>query len=206
MKLYYSPFACSLSPHIALREVAVPFALVRVDLRTSRAEDGEDYLTVNPKGYVPALRLDDGEVLSEGPAIVQYIADLKPETKLAPAPGNLARYRLQEWLNFISSELHKPFSPLFAPTLPERERAQALKKITRRLGYVEETLATRPFLLGDDFTVADIYLFVVLRWQRRARLDLSAFTRVAAYFAAIAQRPAVTAAVAFESQVKGAPD
>jgi glutathione S-transferase len=206
VKLYYSPFACSLSPHIALREAGVPFELMRVDLRTKRAADGEDYNAVNPKGYVPALRLDDGEVLSEGPAIVQYVADLKPDSTLAPSPGSFARYRLQEWLNFISTELHKQFSPLFAPTLPEGQRAQALKKIRRRVAHVEQTLAERPFLLGEDFTVADIYLFVVLRWRRRARVDISSYSRVDAYLARIAERPHVAAAVAFESQIKGTPD
>jgi glutathione S-transferase len=202
VKLYYAPFACSLSPHIALREAGLAFELSRVDLRAQKTFDGEDYSTVNPKGYVPALRLDDGEVLTEGPAIVQYVADLKPESRLAPAPGTFQRYRLQEWLNFVSTELHKQFSPLFAPTLPAPQRDQALKKIRRRLAYVEQQLEGRTFLLGDQFSVVDGYLFVVLRWTRSVRIDISEFTRVTAYFAQVGERPAVVAALAYETEAK----
>jgi glutathione S-transferase len=202
VKLYYAPFACSLSPHIALREAGLDFELSRVDLRAQKTLDGEDYNAINPKGYVPALRLDDGQVLSEGPAIVQYIADLKPESKLAPPQGSFERYRLQEWLNFISTEIHKQFSPMFSPTLPEPQRAQAVKKIKRRLGYVEEQLKERAFLLGEQLSVADIYLFTVLRWTRAVHMDISEFTRLTSYLARIAERPAVAAAVAYESGAK----
>jgi glutathione S-transferase len=202
VKLYYAPFACSLSPHIALREAGLTFELARVDLRAGTTSDGEDYAAINPKGYVPALRLDNGEVLSEGPAIVQYIADQKPEARLAPAPGSFARYRLQEWLNFISTEIHKQFSPMFSPSLPEPQRAHAIKKIKRRLAYIEAQLKEQAFLLGDGLSVADIYLFVVLRWTRTVRLDISEFPRLTAYLARIAERPAVADALAYESAAK----
>lgn len=204
MKLYYAPFACSLSPHIALREAGVPFELSRVDLRAGKTYDGEDYGAVNPKGYVPALRLDNDEVLTEGPAIVQYIADLKPEAQLAPPRESFERYRLQEWLNFISTEIHKQFSPLFSPTLPAPQREQALKKIARRLAFVDGQLKERSFLLGERLSVADIYLFTVLRWTRTVRMDIGEFERVVNYFARIEERPAVAAAVAYETEVKAA--
>ena len=203
MKLYFAPFACSLSPHIALREAGLSFELARVDLRTKKTSDGEDYTAINPKGYVPALKLDNGDVLSEGPAIVQYIADLRPEAGLAPARDSFARYRLQEWLNFISTELHKQFSPLFSPTLPAPQREQAIKKVKRRLAHVEEQLKAQAFLLGEQLSVADIYLFTVLRWTRTVRLDITEFTRVTEYLARIAGRPAVVAALAYESEAKG---
>jgi glutathione S-transferase len=171
-------------------------------LRAGKTLDGEDYAAVNPKGYVPALRLDNGEVLSEGPAIVQYIADLKPESGLAPPRDSFERYRLQEWLNFISTEIHKQFSPLFSPSLPEPQREQAIKKIKRRLDYVEEQLEGRSFLLGEQLSVADIYLFTVLRWTRSVRVKISEFTRLTEYLARIAERPAVVAALAAESERK----
>lgn len=203
MKLYYAPFACSLSPHIALREAGLTFDLSRVDLRAGKTFDGEDYSALNPKGYVPALKLDNGELLTEGPAIVQYIADLAPSAKLAPAPGSFERVRLQEWLNFISTEIHKAFSPLFSPTLQEPAREQALTRIKRRIAHAEERLKGNPYLLGADFSVADIYLFTVLRWAKGVRLDLAPFTAVSAYLARIAERPAVVAALAFETEAKG---
>jgi glutathione S-transferase len=202
MKLYFAPFACSLSPHIALREAGLAFELARVDLRAGKTSDGADYSAINAKGYVPALELDNGQVLTEGPAIVQYIADLKPESKLAPAQGSFERYRLQEWLNFISTEIHKQFSPMFSPTLPEPQRAQAIKKIKRRLAHVEEQLKERAFLLGEQFSVADGYLFTVLRWTQTVRIDISEFTRLSAYLARIAERPAVLAALASETAAK----
>jgi len=204
VKLYYAPFACSLSPHIALREAGLTFELSRVDLRSGKTRDGEDFSALNPKGYVPVLRLDDGQLLSEGPAIVQYIADLRPEAGLAPAPSSFERYRLQEWLNFISTEIHKQFSPMFAPNLPDAAREQGITKIKRRLAYVEAELEGRSFLLGERFSVADIYLFVVLRWTRTMRIDISEFTRLGAYLARIAERPAVAAAIAYESETKSA--
>lgn len=200
MKLYFAPFACSLSPHIALREAGIEFELSRVDLRSGNTLDGEDYRALNPKGYVPALQLDNGEVLTEGPAIVQYIADLRPESKLAPPNGSLERYRLQEMLNYITSELHKQFSPLFAPSLSEETRAAQSKKIKLRTALLEERLSKQPFLLGDHFSVADGYAFVVLSWARNVRVGLSEFPHVTAWMARIAERPAVKAALAAEQQ------
>jgi glutathione S-transferase len=200
MKLYYSPYVCSLSPHIALREAGIEFELERVDPKTKRTQSGEDYLAINPKGYVPALRLDDGELLTEGPAIVQYIADLRPESGLAPPQGSFERYRLQEWLNYITSELHKQFSPLFAATTPEAMKPLLHNKIKQRVALVEERLKQHSYLLGETFSVADGYLFTVLNWARTVRLDLSEFERVNAYLARIAERPAVKAALERERQ------
>ena len=200
LKLYYAPLSCSLSPHIALREAGLPFELERVDTKTKQTERGEDYLAINPKGYVPALRLDAGQLLTEGPAIVQYIADLRPELGLAPRQGTFERYRLQEWLNFISSELHKQFTPLFAAGTPDAQRARQRDKLKRRVSLLEQQLARADYLLGDTFSVADGYAFTVLSWSRNTRLDLSAFPRVIAYQARIAQRPAVQAAMQRERQ------
>jgi glutathione S-transferase len=200
MKLYYSPYACSLSPHIALREAGLAFELERVDTKTKQTQSGEDFLSVNPKGYVPALRLDNGEVLTEGPAIVQYIADLRPDSGLAPPQGSFERYRLQEWLNFITSELHKQFSPLFAANTPQELKPLLHKKIKQRVAFVEERLQHHSYLLGETFSVADGYAFVVLSWARTVRVDLLEFERVNAYLARIAQRPAVKAALEREQQ------
>jgi glutathione S-transferase len=199
MKLYYSPFACSLSPHIALREAGLEFELERVD-KNKRTQSGEDYLAVNPKGYVPALRLDSGEVLTEGPVIVQYIADLRPDSGLAPQQGTFERYRLQEWLMFISTELHKQFSPLFAPTTPQEMKPTLHANIKKRVAFLDERLKQHCYLLGDRFSVADGYAFVVLNWARTLRVDLDAFERVKAYQERIAQRPAVQAALERERQ------
>ena len=169
MKLYFSPGACSFSPHIALREAGVDFELVKVDLKNRKlAANGGDYLAINPKGYVPVLELDNGERLSEGPAIVQYIADLKPETGLAPKNGTLARYRLQEWLSYINSEIHKGFGPLFNPATPEETKAAARQNLAKRLDYVAAHLEKHAYLLGEQFTVADGYLFTVLRTDAAA--------------------------------------
>lgn len=155
MKLYFAPGACSLSPHIALREAGLPFTAVKVNVTTKEMEGGGDYRTVNPKGYVPALGLDDGGVLTEGPAIVQYIADRAPASKLAPANGTIERYRLQEWLNFITSELHKQFSPLFDASYPEELKARQRERIGGRLEWVAQQLGNQPYLMGETFTVAD---------------------------------------------------
>lgn len=198
MKLYYSPGACSLASHIALRELGLPFEAVPVDLRTKRTKSGEDFAALNPKGYVPVLQLDDGSMLSEGPAILQYLADRKPEAKLAPANGTFERYRLQEWLAYIGSEVHKTFGGFFNPAATA-EQKEALKPVlARRLGYVEQHLAQRDWLVGGTFTVADAYLYVVLGWSGIVGFDLAAFPRLQAYHARIAQRPAVQAAQAVE--------
>lgn len=200
MRLYYSPYACSLSPHIALREAGLEFELSRVDNKTKRTESGEDYLTINPKGYVPALRLDNGELLTEGPVMVQYIADLRPQSGLAPPQGTFERYRLQEWLNYVTTELHKQFSPLFAPNTPQEMKPILHKKIKQRVALIEDRLKQHAYLLGETFSVADGYAFVVLSWARTVRVDLDAFENVKAYLTRIAQRPAVQAALERERQ------
>jgi glutathione S-transferase len=198
MKLYFKPGACSLSPHIVLEELGLPHEAVAVDLKTKKLADGSDYLAINPKGYVPALQLDSGEVLTEGPAIVQYLADQKPEKKLAPANGTIERYRLQSWLTFIGTEVHKSFSPLFNAAMPEEAKAFARANLERRLGWVNQQLAGQDYLMGADFTVADAYLFTVASWARVVKLDISAFTNLTAYMARVAARPGVLAALKAE--------
>ncbi len=202
MKLYYSPGACSLSPHIVLREAGLSFDLVKKDLHSQTLEDGSDYRTVNPKGYVPALVLDDGQILTEGPAIVQYLADLVPGKKLAPPAGTMERVRLQEWLNYITSELHKTFSPLFNKKASDDWKAAARELLDRRIGYVAKALEGRSYLMGDTFTVADCYLFTVLNWAGWVKIDLSRWPGVADYLKRVAARPAVQAALAAEGLLK----
>ncbi|HEX6363009.1 MAG TPA: glutathione transferase GstA [Albitalea sp.] len=202
MKLYYSPGACSLSPHIVLREAGLPFDLVLASTRTHKLQDGTDYYTINPKGYVPLLELDDGQRLTEGPAIVQYVADRVPDRKLAPPNGTMERYRLQEWLNFISTEVHKSFSPLFNPAMPEDGKAVYRDKIGQRLAWVETQLPGRTFLLGNDFTAADAYLFVVTNWSQPMSIDMTRHPQLNAYRERIAARPAVQAAMKAEGLLK----
>ncbi|MBA4223859.1 glutathione transferase GstA [Bosea sp. (in: a-proteobacteria)] len=203
MKLYYAPGACSLSPHIALREAGLPFALEKVDTKTKTTETGADFTTVNPRGYVPALELDNGEVLTEGAAIVQYIADLKPEAEIAPKAGTLARARLQEELNFVSSELHKGFSPLFNTTDSEANREAAKQKLARRFDNVEAKLADgRSYLLGERFSVADGYLFTVANWGGHVGFPLDRWPKVRALMARVAERATVQAAMQAEGLVK----
>lgn len=198
MKLYYVPGVCSLASHIALREAGVDFTLDKMDRTTRHTESGENYLTVNPKGSVPALRLDNGEVLTEGAIILQYIADRKPESGLAPAAGSLERYRLAEWLNYIATEVHKQYSPLFNPKLPPEWRENQLGVLASRFTYLSQRLADRPYLMGERFTVADAYLFVVLGWSPRLKIDLGPWPVLTAYLARIATRPAVQAALKAE--------
>lgn len=204
MKLYYKPGACSLATRIVLTELALPFEAIRVDTAAGRTETGADYRAINPKGYVPALELEGGAVLTEGPAILQYLADLRPAAGLAPANGSLDRVRLQEWLNFISSELHKAYGPFFAGReLAGSERARLEALIARRIGHVEDRLADgRPFLLGDAFTVADAHLLVVLGWSRHIGLDLAAWPSVASYVARLATRSSVRSAMAAEGLIE----
>lgn len=198
MKLYYFPGACSLSPHIVLREVGAKFDLVKVDLATHKTESGEDYLAINPRGYVPALRLDDGSVLAEGPAIVQYLADQNPGAKLAPAPTDRKRYELQSWLTFIGTEVHKQFSPLFNPAAAEAHKAASVEALKKRFAYLAGELGGRPYLLGEQYSVADAYLFVVLSWAAYVKLDLAPWPALQAYLGRIAGRPAVLAALKAE--------
>jgi glutathione S-transferase len=196
MKLYYSPGTCSLHPHIALREAGVPFELERVDIRSHKVHDGSDYYAVNPKGYVPALRLDDGSVLTEGAVIDQYIADLKPEKKLIPAAGTTERYRVQEWLNFIASEVHKSFGPLFGKD--EAAKVAPRARLEGRFDLLAKQLQSHPYLTGDTFTVADAYLFNMLRWTAFTGIDLAKWPALQAFFARVEQRPAVQEALAAE--------
>lgn len=202
MKLYYSPGACSLSPHIVLREAGLDFTVEKVDLRAKKTESGNDFNAINPKGYVPTLQFDDGNILTEGPAIVQYIADKAPQSKLAPANGTLERYRLQEWLNFISTELHKNFSPLFNPAFPEEGKKIQRENIAKRFGTLSAVLEKSPFLMGEQFTVADAYLFTVLGWTRMTGIDLSQWPVLQAYHARVAERPNVQAALKAEGLLK----
>jgi glutathione S-transferase len=201
MKLYYSPGACSLSPHIALAEAGLAYNVEKVDLKTKKTESGADFFAINAAGYVPALVLDNGEVLTEGPAIVQYIADLAPTKKLAPPAGSFERVRLQEVLNFISTELHKSFSPLFNPATPEDWKTVVRGLIGRRLDVVEQKLAGRDYLLGE-FSVADGYLFTVLGWGRMVGVDVAARPLLAAYLARVMARPAVQQAMKEEGLIK----
>ena len=202
MKLYYTPAACSLSPHIVAREAGFDPELVLVDLQTKKTKDGGDFLKISPNGYVPALQLDSGEILTEGPAIVQYLADRKPEAKLAPANGTLPRYQLQSWLNFITSELHKSFSPLFNPQTPAEVRNTTLERIGTRFDHVSKALEGKPFLTGDQFTVADAYLFVVLNWTNFVKIDLGNWPTLKAFHGRVAARPAVQAALKAEGLLK----
>lgn len=200
MKLYFSPSACSLSPHIALREAGLDFQLVKVDLKNRKlSADGGDFTKINPKGYVPVLELDDGSRLTEGPAIVQFIADQKPESGLAPRSGTLERYRLQEWLTFINSEIHRGFSPLFKPNTPDDYKAVARENLRGRLAFVAEHLAKNEFLLGERFSVADGYLFTVLNWTQWMGIDLAQWPSLVDFQERVASRPAVKAALAAEA-------
>jgi len=198
MKLYYAPGVCSLAPHIALREAGLPPDVVKVDIRAKKTESGDDYFTINPKGYVPTLQLDSGETLTEVPAILQYVADLKPETKLAPAAGTMERYRLIEWLNFVATEIHKQFSPFYNPKLPPEWRDNQVTVLGRRFGVLQEHLSQHPYLMGEAFTIADCYLFAVLRWHERFKIDISPWPALVAYLQRVTARPAVQAALKAE--------
>lgn len=199
MKLYLKPGACSLSPHIVLEESGLAYETETVDLKTKRTGSGADFSQVNPKGYVPALLLDSGELLTEGPAIIQYIADQVPARKLAPASGSIERYRLQSWLNFIATELHKSCSPFFNPASGDDWKKIAGANLERRLGYIDEQLAGKAYLLGEDFSVADAYLFTVLNWMPFIKIDLSKWSNLSAYVARVRARPAVQAALKAEN-------
>lgn len=201
MKLYFAPATCSLSPHIVLQELELAYDLVRVDNRTKRTSEGGDFLAINPKGYVAALVLDAGDVLTEGPAIVQYLADLKPDSGLAPANGTLARVRLQEWLNFITSEIHAGSTPLFNKDLSETVQNFFRTKLSRRFDFIETSLARQDYLTGDRFTVADAYLFTVLGWMEGFGIDLSRWPLMDAYRRRIELRPSVAAALEREAAI-----
>lgn len=198
MKLYYSPGACSLSPHIVLREAGLAFEPVAAPTKTHKLADGTDYYSINPLGYVPMLELDDGTRLREGPAIVQYIADQVPTKNLAPANGTLPRYRLQEWLTFIGTEIHKTFSPLFNPNMPEDGKKVFRDKLASRFQWLDGQLAGKQYLLGEHFSVADAYLFTVTRWAKPMAIDLSGFPNLQAYIERVGARPAVQEALKVE--------
>lgn len=193
MKLFYKAGACSLSPHIVLREAGLDFTAEKVDLTLKKTESGADYLTINPKGQVPALLLDDGSLLTEGVAIVQYLADRVPDRGLIPAAGTLSRYHAIEWLNYIATELHKGFSPLFNPKTPEEYKTIAREKLDTQFDYLDSVLAKQHFLLGNKFSVADAYLFTILRWAIALQFDIKKRSQLSAYFDRVAARPAVDA-------------
>lgn len=198
MKLYYSPGACSLSPHIVLRELGHAFELEQVDLGTKKTASGADFLKVNPKGYVPALVLDNGEVLTEGPAILQYLADTKGGGGLLPPVGDLRRYHVIEWLNFVSTELHKTYSPLFAPGTSAPHKAACKELLARRYAQTEQALQGRPYVTGDSVSLADVYLFVVNSWAKFVDVDLAPYPAIKAFQGRMAARPAVQAALKAE--------
>ena len=201
MKLYCKPGACSLSPHIVALECGLDFTQVNVDLQKKVTEQGEDYWQINPKGQVPALQFDDGSILTEGVAIVQYLADLKPDRHLLAPTGSLTRYHTLEWLSFVSSELHKSFSPLFRPDTPEEYKTIARAQLEKKYQQVNEALQDKQWLLGLRFTVADVYLFVVTRWAKAIKLDLAGLNALEAWFNRVAERPAVQAALKAEGLV-----
>ncbi|HEY3680513.1 MAG TPA: glutathione transferase GstA [Bradyrhizobium sp.] len=204
MKLYYSPGACSLSPHIALLEAGLPYDLVKVDLRAKKLENGDDYLQVNPKGQVPALGLDNGELVTEGPVIVQMIADKAPGKNLAPARDSAERYKLLEWLNFITGELHKNFSPLFNPSIPDEVKNVFRDRLMSKFKYIDAQLVGRDYLMGKQFSVADGYLYTMLRWADGHKFDLAGLTNLMAFKERVAARPKVQEALTKEGLTKAA--
>ena len=204
MKLYYAPGACSLSPHIVARELGIKLDLKKVNTKDKTIEGGGDYWKVNARGYVPALELDNGQVLTEGPAIVQYLADQKPEANLAPRNGTLERYRLQEWLNFLTSEIHKSFSPLFKPNTPEEYKKIAKENLATRFDWLDKQLAGKDYLTGNTFTVADAYLFVLTNWTKFHNIDLTRWPNIAAFQKRVGARPKVQEALQAEGLLKKA--
>jgi glutathione S-transferase len=204
MKLYYSPGACSLSPHIVSRELGIALELKKVNTKDKTVEGGGDYRQVNPRGYVPALELDNGEILTEGPAIVQYLADRKPQAGLAPQHGSFERYRLQEWLNFLTSEIHKTFSPLFKPNTPEEYKKITKDNLAGRFDWLDKQLAGKEYLMGSQFTVADAYLFVLLGWTGPTQVDLARWPSLAAFHKRVGARPKVREALEAEGLLKKA--
>ena len=201
MKLYFAPGACSLSPHIVLEEAGIAAETEQVNNQEKKTKTGKDYWSINPKGQVPALQLDSGEMLTEGPVIVQYLADQKPASGLAPAAGSIERYRVQEWLNFITSELHKSFGPIFRPTTPDAYKTISRENLGKRFDWLDKQMAGKQYLMGDKFTVADAYLFTVLRWSPRVEIDISKWPNLKAYVDRVAARPKVQAAMKAEGLI-----
>ena len=202
MKLYFSQGACSLAPHIVMHEAGLAFEAISAPTKTHQLADGTDFYSINPLGYVPFLALDGGLSLHETPAIVQYLADLVPEKKLAPANGTFERYKLQEWLTFIGTEVHKNFSPLFNPAAPAEAKEQAKQTLASRLAWVDGELAGKDYLLGEQFSVADAYLFTVTNWARLVKVDLSTFANLLSYRTRVGERPGVQAAMRAEGLLK----
>ncbi len=202
MKLYYSPGACSLSPHIVLEETGLKYQAIKTDLKSKQTEHGADFKATNPLGYVPALALEDGSLMTEGPAIVQYLADQVPAKKLAPANGHKDRYKLQSWLNFVSSEVHKGFSPLFNPAMPDAAKTIVKERLTTRFAHLEKHFTSHQYLMGADYSVADAYLFTVLNWAKPTGMDLAPYSHLVAYHQRVAARPAVQAAMKAEGLLK----
>lgn len=202
MKLYYYPGACSMAVHIVLREASYPFDLVKVDLQKKQTERGEDFFKINPKGYVPAVQLDDGQVLTEDAVILQYLADHKPDAGLAPKPGTMERYRFLEWLNFIATEVHKTLGALFNPKITPEWKENQIALLGRRCDFLVQTLGGKPFLMGDIFTAADAYLFTILGWTSLFKIDMSRWPVLRDYMARIAERPSVKAAMKAEGLIK----
>lgn len=198
MKLYYSPGACSLAPHIVLRQAGYQFDLEKVDLGSKKTASGENYADVNPKGYVPALKLDDGQILTEAGVVLQYLADQKPESGLAPKLGTMERYRLMEWLNFISTEIHKQFAPLFKSNIPLEWRQNQVNTLAQRFEFLSEQLGGNDYLTGDRFTIADAYLFTVLGWSKLLNVDLDRWQKLGSYLVRVGSRPAVKEAMKAE--------
>jgi glutathione S-transferase len=198
MKLYFSPGACSLSPHIVSREAGIALDLEQVDNREKKTKSGQDFWAVNPKGQVPVLETDAGQKLTEGPVIVQYLADRKPDSGLVPPPGSIDRYRVQEWLNFTTSELHKSFGPIFRPTTPDEYKKISKENIGKRLDWVDKQLAGKQYLMGDQFTIADAYLYTILRWTPRVEIDLAKWPNIKAYVDRVTARPKVQEALKAE--------
>jgi glutathione S-transferase len=191
MKLFYTPGACSLSPHIVLNELGLPYTAEKVDLKSHTTDSGADFYTINSKGYIPALQLDNGEVLTEGPAIVQYLADQKPQANLLPPAGSLERARVQEWLNFIGTEMHKTLAALFNPSISPEAKTKTIDTFGKRLGFVDKALQGKDFLTGQQFSVADAYLFTIVNWAPMLGVDLSPWPTVEAFQKRVASRPAV---------------
>lgn len=198
MKLYYAPGACSLSPHIVARELGINVELKKVNNKEKKVEDGADFWQINPKGYVPTLELDNGKRLTEGPAIVQYLADQKPDAGLAPKAGTFERYQLQEWLNFLTSEVHKQFSPLFRPNTPEEYKTIAKENIGKRFDWLDQQLKGKDYLTGKQFSVADAYLFVLTSWTKPTQIDMAKWPNLQAFQKRVAARPKVKEAMQAE--------
>lgn len=202
MKLYYSPGACSLAPHIVLNEAGYAYEAEKVDIPTKKTATGGDFLAINPKGYVPAITLDDGQLLTEVQVLLRYLADQKPQSNLMPKPGTMERYRVEEWMNYIATELHKGYSPLFRPNTPEEYKTIARENLAKRLALLDKALAGKQYLMGNAFTAADAYAFTILRWSQFTKVDLSPYANIKAYMARVEARPKVQQTLKEEGLLK----